>query len=73
MIVVLTGFTAAGKDTYQQELIKRKKWKLKKTYYLYNKALCDQKEKNGVHYHFVNEEEFQDLAAEKFTCWYKRI
>lgn len=63
MIVVLTGFTAAGKDTYQQELIKRKSGNLKKLI-TYTTRPMRPKEKNGVDYHFVNEEEFQDFAAE---------
>lgn len=61
MIVILTGFTAAGKDTYQQELIKRKSGELKKLI-TYTTRPMRPKEKNGIHYHFITESEFQDLS-----------
>lgn len=63
MIVILTGFTAAGKDTYQQELIKRKSGNLKKLI-TYTTRPIRAKEKNGVHYHFISEQDFKEMEKE---------
>lgn len=62
MVVILTGFTAAGKDTYQQAIIKKHKNKISKLI-TYTTRPIRPKEKNGVHYHFITDDEFTSLAA----------
>ena len=63
MIVILTGFTAAGKDTYQRELIKREISGLSKLI-TYTTRPIRPKEKDGRDYHFVSEEQFKELELQ---------
>lgn len=62
MLVILTGFTASGKDTHQQAIINQKDNNLSKLI-TYTTRAPRHNEINGVHYHFINDSEFDILAA----------
>lgn len=69
MLIILTGRSCSGKDTVKKELLKKNKNLIGiKTYTTRTKR---PKEKDGVDYHFISDEEFREMIENNEFAEYK--